>query len=921
MSRLEWRNVEAPGMGQAGQLLAQSGANLSNSLKGLGSSISGFKDVQRRDRSTAQLMKLAGASNEAEFSEMLSGMSGQINPQDIDARLMEAIQGGRDKVIGHDQGRADVRFKNAQTGLTGANTDLAYANVGLTNANTGLVGQRTVNARDDNSRVNEIHRRGINQEDDRFTASGMLANAALSPATIPGVNTGEGRANRNWSRFAIGGAKRPDSFNAMTPGMQDGLYEMLEAAEAELGGKLQVYSGYRSEELQNQLFQDALKKYGSTSAARKWVAPPGLSRHNSGQAADLKFNGVRLDQASPEVQNWVRENAKRFGLAVPMSWEPWQVEEAGARSGDIPSTVGPTREAAAIQASGMPQNRRSQGVGTPERGTVNAGVNDLLAAIANGELDISPDQLLDLIGKGDSINDRATTNRNTAVTNQADEFTAGIMASLDPANRRESGVGMIGQLGMSQADQRAYTAALDARLEGSIAPSSDEIRRSVLAGGIQPAEEVRRSILMDGIAPGREDIIPSFQREAYAASYAAQREAIGDGTLAPTSVPSTGDVDAIFRQAQGQNDIGMADPQMRVIQQIDAATRPNQTGTIPIDGNAGVAGSEGGDGASGGGNQRQTVRQIWDSYNESVDRGSIGNDGGLQSYGEFYDTIRQSAQKTGIPEDIVAQIAIQYAQRPSTFGNLPGVSDQFIDQEMLDNLLSPYMKGNEDQLLSLREQGFQGRARGENLTSLESQYQQVNRELAYAAERGLESKGLENEQRALEQQIDDLTNQAARSADINTRDQNAAEARERAMNELSASLGSEAAPADLAIQQQIERDTQFQTSDVRNRFTERDGRDFFNSGPRTVRDVVGNSPTAVELRAEEILRQEAEPGEQTRSSNIPGMEQLSPANQRQVEAMLDQIDNMIRLSMITPEQAEERLMQIEQTFGVDLSSQ
>lgn len=139
--------------------------------------------------------------------------------------------------------------------------------------------------------------------------------------------------NPNWAPYSIGGATRPDSFTGMVPEMQSNLWQFMQAADAALGPGLQVYSGYRSPELQAQLYNNALNKYGSPEAARKWVAPPGRSRHNTGQAADLKFNGVRLDQ-SPEAAAWVRENASNYGLDVPMSWEPWQVELAGARNGN-----------------------------------------------------------------------------------------------------------------------------------------------------------------------------------------------------------------------------------------------------------------------------------------------------------------------------------------------------------------------------------------------------------------------------------------------------------------------------------------------------------------------------------------------------------------------------------------------------------
>lgn len=144
----------------------------------------------------------------------------------------------------------------------------------------------------------------------------------------------------NWTPYAVGGATRPDSFTRMTPEMQQGLWSMLQAADADLGSGLQVYSGYRSPELQAQLFQNALKKYGSEQAARKWVAPPGRSKHNSGQAADLKWNGTRIDKlpADHPVRVWLQGNVEKFGLARPMSWEPWQVEVAGAR-GNTPQAA------------------------------------------------------------------------------------------------------------------------------------------------------------------------------------------------------------------------------------------------------------------------------------------------------------------------------------------------------------------------------------------------------------------------------------------------------------------------------------------------------------------------------------------------------------------------------------------------------
>ena len=146
----------------------------------------------------------------------------------------------------------------------------------------------------------------------------------------------------DWTRYAVGGAAaRPDSFTGLNPEYAQAIAQLLMAAESELGpGALKITSAYRSPEVQERLWNDAVAKYGSPEAARKWVAPPGRSMHNKGLAVDFANAAGSLlrDPNSPEAK-WLAANASRFGLAVPMSWEPWQVELAGAR-GNAPSAVG-----------------------------------------------------------------------------------------------------------------------------------------------------------------------------------------------------------------------------------------------------------------------------------------------------------------------------------------------------------------------------------------------------------------------------------------------------------------------------------------------------------------------------------------------------------------------------------------------------
>ncbi len=93
----------------------------------------------------------------------------------------------------------------------------------------------------------------------------------------------------------------------------------LERDVAQHGGHVSVFSGYRSYDVQVGLWRSALRKYGSVSAARVWVAPPGCSQHGRGLAADLSGSlGLAHTLAS------------RHGLRF-LPWEAWHVETVGAR--------------------------------------------------------------------------------------------------------------------------------------------------------------------------------------------------------------------------------------------------------------------------------------------------------------------------------------------------------------------------------------------------------------------------------------------------------------------------------------------------------------------------------------------------------------------------------------------------------------
>lgn len=93
---------------------------------------------------------------------------------------------------------------------------------------------------------------------------------------------------------------------------------------------LRPTSGYRSSSHQQVLWEQALKKYGSPEAARKWVAPPGSSAHQSGRAVDLYLGGSNKSGNVAALRklpayHWLVRNAARFGF-YPYEAEPWHWE-------------------------------------------------------------------------------------------------------------------------------------------------------------------------------------------------------------------------------------------------------------------------------------------------------------------------------------------------------------------------------------------------------------------------------------------------------------------------------------------------------------------------------------------------------------------------------------------------------------------
>ena len=114
----------------------------------------------------------------------------------------------------------------------------------------------------------------------------------------------------------------PQALGATTaglhPAMQAAVDRLLDAGR----GAIVINSGWRSRERQTELWQDALRKYGSAEAADDWVARPGHSMHEKGLAVDIGGD-VELAQ----------QLARSLGLPLhwPLANEAWHFELLGSR--------------------------------------------------------------------------------------------------------------------------------------------------------------------------------------------------------------------------------------------------------------------------------------------------------------------------------------------------------------------------------------------------------------------------------------------------------------------------------------------------------------------------------------------------------------------------------------------------------------
>ena len=282
-------------------------------------------------------------------------LAAYARPQDVQRNIALGFEeiNEQGRMMGWGQDVLDLKKREFASGVH-ANVALAMASqpngagaaIGYLNKNAGLMDTKT--RMDLETKLKPY----ADEETAMSVVNGLMTTPRAQPWAAAGTvgAAGPTSARADLLARAQAAGKGSDHVDGLSEDFATNLSAMFQDAPENIRAGLQVGSGYRSEARQAQLWEDAVKKYGSPEAARKWVAPPGNSQHNHGNAVDIWYNGQSLGKAPADVQAWVHSNAGKYGLRFPMGHEPWHIEAAGARGGGG-STVVPSGSGVSARAS------------------------------------------------------------------------------------------------------------------------------------------------------------------------------------------------------------------------------------------------------------------------------------------------------------------------------------------------------------------------------------------------------------------------------------------------------------------------------------------------------------------------------------------------------------------------------------------
>ena len=96
-------------------------------------------------------------------------------------------------------------------------------------------------------------------------------------------------------------------------------FKIMQADALKEGYEIFIDSSYRTYQYQQKVFENILEKHG-LEYAKKYVAPPGGSEHQTGLTFDViaRRDGIMIEKSSdddPELL-WMKENAYKYGYTL-----------------------------------------------------------------------------------------------------------------------------------------------------------------------------------------------------------------------------------------------------------------------------------------------------------------------------------------------------------------------------------------------------------------------------------------------------------------------------------------------------------------------------------------------------------------------------------------------------------------------------
>lgn len=117
------------------------------------------------------------------------------------------------------------------------------------------------------------------------------------------------------------------AISRLDPALLAAMRQAEAGAAADGAPAFRVTSGWRSEQYQRWLLDDAIEHYGSEEVARQYVATPDRSQHVTGDAVDI----VPLD-----AQLWLIQHGAAYGICQTYANERWHFELATTPGGVCP---------------------------------------------------------------------------------------------------------------------------------------------------------------------------------------------------------------------------------------------------------------------------------------------------------------------------------------------------------------------------------------------------------------------------------------------------------------------------------------------------------------------------------------------------------------------------------------------------------